>query len=157
MTGPAPQIALDLGHELVVDLFAGGGGTSLGLEWGLGRAPDIAVNHDAQAIAMHQANHPETDHFCESVFKVNPARVTRGLPVGLLWASPDCTHHSKAKGGKPVSKKLRGLAWVVVKWARCARPRRRWQDPAEARPGPHVRQQRPTAIPRSAGLGQFRA
>lgn len=123
MTGNVPQLSLDLGHELVVDLFAGGGGTSLGLEWALGRPVDVAVNHDAQAVAMHQANHPETEHFCESVFKVNPIKVTRGLPVGLLWASPDCTHHSKAKGGKPVSTKRRGLAWVVVKWARRTRPR----------------------------------
>lgn len=123
MTGNRPQIPLDLGHELVVDLFAGGGGTSLGLEWALGRPVDIAVNHDAQAVAMHRQNHPETEHFCESVFRVNPIKVTRGQPVGLLWASPDCTHHSKAKGGKPVSSKRRGLAWVVVKWARRTRPR----------------------------------
>lgn len=123
MTGNRPQLPLNLGHELVIDLFAGGGGTSLGLEQALGRPIDIAVNHDPQAVSMHRANHPDTEHFCESVFKVNPMRVTRGLPVGLLWASPDCTHHSKAKGGKPASKKIRGLAWVVVKWARRVRPR----------------------------------
>jgi len=117
------QAALDLGHELVVDLFAGGGGTSIGIRQALGRDVDIAVNHDAQAIAMHAANHPGTEHFCESVFRVNPVHVTRNQPVGLLHASPDCTHHSKAKGGKPVSKKIRGLAWVVVKWARRTRPR----------------------------------
>ena len=123
MAGSWNQLGLDLGHELIVDLFAGGGGTSVGISQALGRDVDIAVNHDAQAIAMHAANHPGTEHFCESVFKVNPQRVTRNQPVGLLHASPDCTHHSKAKGGKPVSKKIRGLAWVVVKWARRTRPR----------------------------------
>lgn len=117
------QAGLDLGHELVVDLFAGGGGASCGIEQGIGRPVDIAVNHDPMAVAMHEANHPETHHFCESVFKVNPVEVTRNQPVGLLWASPDCTHHSKAKGGKPVSAKRRGLAWVVIKWARRTRPR----------------------------------
>lgn len=117
------QVALDLGHELVVDLFAGGGGASCGIEQGIGRPVDIAVNHDPMAVAMHEANHTRTTHFCESVFKVNPVAVTGNQPVGLLWASPDCTHHSKAKGGKPVSAKRRGLAWVVVKWARRTRPR----------------------------------
>ncbi|SFM72311.1 DNA cytosine methyltransferase [Marinobacter pelagius] len=117
------QAGLDLGHELVVDLFAGGGGASCGIEQGIGRPVDIGVNHDPMAITMHQANHPQTRHFCESVFKVNPVEVTGNQPVGLLWASPDCTHHSKAKGGKPVSAKRRGLAWVVVKWARRTRPR----------------------------------
>lgn len=117
------QIGLDLGHELVVDLFAGGGGASCGIEQGIGRPVDIAVNHDPMAITMHEANHPETQHFCESVFSVNPVEVTSNQPVGLLWASPDCTHHSKAKGGKPVSAKRRGLAWVVIKWARRTRPR----------------------------------
>jgi len=122
MTG-TPQISLDLGHEIVVDLFAGGGGASEGITWALGRGPDVAVNHDPEAIALHRANHPETEHYCESVFKVDPVRATGNRPVGLLWASPDCTHHSKAKGGKPVSKKIRGLAWVVVKWTRRVRPR----------------------------------
>lgn len=123
MASNSSQIPLDLGHELVIDLFAGGGGASTGIEAAIGRPVDIAVNHDPQAIALHKVNHPHTDHFCASVFKVNPARVTRGQPVGLLWASPDCTHHSKAKGGKPVKKHIRGLAWVVVKWARRTRPR----------------------------------
>lgn len=117
------QLGLNLGHELVVDLFAGGGGASSGIEQGIGRPVDIAVNHDPMAVTMHEANHPKTEHFCESVFKVNPVDVTGNQPVGLLWASPDCTHHSKAKGGKPVSAKRRGLAWVVVKWARRTRPR----------------------------------
>ena len=118
-----PQMGLDLGHELVVDLFAGGGGASWGIENGIGRPVDIAVNHDPQAVTMHQANHPNTQHYCESVFDVKPLAVTGGQPVGLLWASPDCTHHSKAKGGKPVSANRRGLAWVVVDWARDCAPR----------------------------------
>jgi len=117
------QHRLNLGHELVIDLFAGGGGASTGIEAALGRAVDIAVNHDPEAVAMHTVNHPGTRHFCESVFKVDPHAVAGHQPVGLLWASPDCTHHSKAKGGKPVSSGRRGLAWVVVKWARRLRPR----------------------------------
>ncbi len=117
------QFSLDLGQEMVVDLFAGGGGASCGIEQGIGRPVDIAVNHDPMAVAMHEANHPCTTHFCESVFSVDPVSVTGNQPVGLLWASPDCTHHSKAKGGKPVSAKRRGLAWVVIKWARRTRPR----------------------------------
>ena len=117
------QAPLPLADELVVDLFAGGGGASTGIEAGIGRAVDIAVNHDPQAVAMHQQNHPHTKHFCESVFAVPCVAVTGNQPVGLLWASPDCTHHSKAKGGKPVSNKRRGLAWVVIRWARRCRPR----------------------------------
>lgn len=117
------QFPLALPDELIVDLFAGGGGASLGIEWGIGRPVDIAVNHDPEAVAMHQANHPHTTHYCESVFKVDPVSVTRNQPVGLLWASPDCKHFSKAKGKKPVSKKIRGLAWVVIRWAKRVRPR----------------------------------
>ena len=109
--------------ELVVDLFAGGGGASTGIEQAIGRAVDLAVNHDPEAISVHTANHPQTRHFCSDVFEVNPLVVTEGQPVGLLWASPDCKHFSKAKGGKPVSKKIRSLAWVVVKWAKLAKPR----------------------------------
>lgn len=109
-------------RELIIDNFAGGGGASTGIEMA-GFEVDIAVNHDAEAIAMHIANHPWTRHFCESVWKVDPRSVTRGLPVGLMWASPDCKHHSKAKGGKPVSRKIRALAWVCVRWARAVRPR----------------------------------
>lgn len=119
----SPQLGLPLRDELVIDLFAGGGGASTGIEAGIGRPVDIAVNHDPQAVAMHQANHPHTRHFCESVFSVPCNEVTGNQPVGLLWASPDCTHHSKAKGGKPVSNKRRGLAWVVIRWARRCRPR----------------------------------
>jgi DNA (cytosine-5)-methyltransferase 1 len=118
-----PQFVLPLARELVIDLFAGGGGASTGIEAAIGRHVDIAVNHDREAVALHQANHPQTKHYVEDVFDVDPLDVTEGLPVGLLWASPDCKHFSKAKGGKPVSKKIRGLAWVVVKWAKLIRPR----------------------------------
>jgi DNA (cytosine-5)-methyltransferase 1 len=107
-----PQFILGLADELVVDLFAGGGGASCGIEQAIGRHVDIAVNHDRLAVAQHFANHPQTQHYCEDVFDVSPQAVTEGRPVGLLWASPDCKHFSKAKGGKPVSKKIRGLAWV---------------------------------------------
>lgn len=109
--------------ELIVDSFAGGGGASAGIEMALGRSPDIAINHDAEAVAMHAANHPATKHFCQSVWRVDPEAVTGGRPVGLLWASPDCKHFSKAKGGKPVEKHIRDLAWVVVKYARQVKPR----------------------------------
>lgn len=119
----SPQYILPIASELVVDLFAGGGGASTGIEQAIGRHVDIAVNHDPAAVALHQANHPQTQHFVSDVFEVDPVTVTGGQPVGLLWASPDCKHFSKAKGGKPVSKKIRGLAWVVVKWARLVRPR----------------------------------
>ena len=119
----SPQYLLPIAHELVIDLFAGGGGASTGIEQALGRHVDIAVNHDPEAVSLHQANHPQTKHFVSDVFEVDPVTVTEGRPVGLLWASPDCKHFSKAKGGKPVSKKIRGLAWVVVKWAKLVRPR----------------------------------
>jgi DNA (cytosine-5)-methyltransferase 1 len=110
-------------REIIVDSFAGGGGASTGIEWALGRSPDIAINHDPEAIAMHTANHPATEHYCEDVWKVDPRQATRGRPVGLMWLSPDCKHFSKAKGGKPVSKKIRGLAWLAVHWAKTVRPR----------------------------------
>lgn len=109
--------------ELIVDNFAGGGGASLGIEWALGRSPDIAINHDREAIAMHQANHPRTRHYCEDVWKVDPREACGGRRVGFAWFSPDCKHFSKAKGGKPVDKKIRGLAWVVIRWAKAVRPR----------------------------------
>lgn len=112
-----PQFNLSLHRKLVVDLFAGGGGASTGMEQAIGRAVDIAVNHDPEAIALHTANHPQTTHYISDVFEIDPLVVTNGQPVGLLWASPDCKHFSKAKGGKPVSKKIRSLAGVVVKWA----------------------------------------
>ena len=107
---------------LIVDLFAGGGGASTGLEMAFGRSPDIAINHDPEAIAMHKANHPETVHLCANVLRVLPLEATRGRPVDWLHASPDCTHFSKAKGGKPRSQFIRDLAWVVVRWAEDTRP-----------------------------------
>jgi DNA (cytosine-5)-methyltransferase 1 len=109
--------------ELIVDSFAGGGGASLGIEMALGRSPDIAINHDPEAIAMHAANHPRTRHYCESVWEVDPAEATGGRRVALAWFSPDCKHFSKAKGGKPVDKGIRGLAWVAIRWAKAVRPR----------------------------------
>ena len=112
----------NLFRELVVDNFSGGGGASTGMELALGAPVDIAVNHNADAIAMHKVNHPYTKHYQEDVWQVNPKEVTGGRPVGLLWGSPDCTHFSKAKGGTPVEKKIRGLAWVLLKWAGTVRP-----------------------------------
>lgn len=116
-------LQLDLGSELIVDNFAGGGGASTGLERAFGRPVDIAINHDPEALAMHAANHPRTKHFCESVFDVDPVEITGNQPVGLVWLSPDCKHFSKAKGGKPVSKKIRGLAWIALRWAATVKPR----------------------------------
>ena len=110
-------------NEIVVDNFAGGGGASTGIEIAIGRSVDIAINHDPAAIAMHRANHPATEHYTEDVWKVDPVEACAGRPVALAWFSPDCKHHSKAKGGKPVSKKIRGLAWVAVKWAKSVHPR----------------------------------
>lgn len=109
--------------EMIVDSFAGGGGASLGIEWALGRSPDVAINHDPEALAVHAANHPHTRHLCESVYDVDPREVCAGRRVGLLWASPDCTHFSKARGGKPARKEIRSLAWVVTAWAKAVRPR----------------------------------
>lgn len=117
------QSPLPLPDELIVDNFAGGGGASVGIERGIGRPVDVAINHDPEAISMHRANHPATTHYTEDVWKIDPVRVTGHQPVGLAWFSPDCKHFSKAKGGRPVSKKIRGLAWVVVRWARRVRPR----------------------------------
>jgi DNA (cytosine-5)-methyltransferase 1 len=116
-------LSLDLGSELIIDNFAGGGGTSTGLEQAFGRPVDIAINHNAEALAMHAANHPHTKHLCESVWDVDPIKVTNNQPVGLVWLSPDCKHFSKAKGGKPVEKKIRGLAWVTLRWAAKCKPR----------------------------------
>lgn len=129
------QFILDLQHELIVDLFAGGGGASTGIEQALGRHVDVAINHDPEAINMHTANHPQTRHYIADVFDVEPLEATQGRPVGLLWASPSCTHFSRARGGVPVSKQLRSLGWVVVRWAAKVRPRvimcenvAEWQD-----------------------------
>lgn len=107
---------------LVIDNFAGGGGASTGIEAALGRAVDIAINHDPEAVAMHAANHPGTLHYCQSVWRADPREVAAGRPVALAWFSPDCKHFSKAKGGKPVEKGIRDLAWVVVLWAQRVRP-----------------------------------
>ncbi len=122
MTRP-PALRASFEGELVVDNFAGGGGASTGIEAALGRHVDIAINHDPVAIAMHRANHPKTKHYCESIFDVDPREACAGHPVGLLWASPDCKHHSRAKGTKPLDKNIRALAWVVVRWAEQVRPR----------------------------------
>ena len=107
---------------LVIDLFAGGGGASTGIERAIGRPVDIAINHNAAALALHARNHPQTKHYCADLFEVDPNEVTQGRPVDILWASPDCRHFSRAKGAKPVSPKVRSLAWVVVKWAKAAKP-----------------------------------
>lgn len=115
--------ALDLGHELIIDNFAGGGGTSTGLEAAFRRPVDIAINHDPEALAMHALNHPKTLHLCESVWEVDPIQITGNRPVALVWLSPDCKHFSKAKGGTPVDKNIRGLAWVGVRWAALTKPR----------------------------------
>lgn len=103
--------------ELVIDNFAGGGGASTGIELGLDRHVDIAINHDPAAIDIHKVNHPETKHYCESVWDVDPIEACQGRPVGLAWFSPDCKHFSKAKGNRPVDKNIRGLAWVAIRWA----------------------------------------
>jgi DNA (cytosine-5)-methyltransferase 1 len=108
---------------LVVDLFAGGGGASTGIELALGRPPDLAINHDPAAVQMHEANHPGTYHRCESIYDVDPRAATGGQPVALLWASPSCTHFSRARGGTPVSRQERGLGWMIRKWAGTVRPR----------------------------------
>lgn len=109
--------------EIIVDNFAGGGGASTGVELATGRIVDIAINHDPDAILMHQTNHPHTQHIQASVWDVDPVEVCRGRSVGLAWFSPDCKHFSKAKGGKPVDKSIRGLAWIVLRWAGTVRPR----------------------------------
>lgn len=117
-----PQSSMNFG-ELLIDNFAGGGGASTGIEMALGRSVDVAINHDRLALAMHGVNHPQTRHYCESVWDIDPREVTDGRPVGLAWFSPDCRHFSKAKGGAPVSPRVRGLAWVVMKWIGTVRPR----------------------------------
>lgn len=109
--------------ELIVDNFAGGGGASTGIEMATGISVDIAINHDTEAIKMHKANHPSTKHYCESVWDVDPIEACKGRPVALAWFSPDCKHFSKAKGGKPKDKNIRGLAWVALRWAGKVRPR----------------------------------
>lgn len=114
---------INLLDEIIVDNFAGGGGASTGMELATGRPVEFAINHDPDAILMHQTNHPHTRHFCESVWDIDPAEICAGRPVGLAWFSPDCKHFSKAKGGKPVDKRIRGLAWIALRWAGTVRPR----------------------------------
>jgi DNA (cytosine-5)-methyltransferase 1 len=116
-------LTLDLRDELIIDNFAGGGGTSTGLEAAFGRPVDIAINHDPKALAMHALNHPKTLHLLESVWTVDPRKVTKNQPVALVWLSPDCKHFSKAKGGTPVAKHIRGLAWVALRWEALTKPR----------------------------------
>lgn len=117
------QMQFAIPKEMIVDNFAGGGGVSYAIEQAFGRPVDIAINHDPEAIAMHMANHPNTQHYCESVWDIDPREATGGRQVGLAWFSPDCKHFSKAKGGKPVDKNIRGLAWVVIRWAKTVKPR----------------------------------
>ncbi|WP_413732310.1 DNA cytosine methyltransferase [Sodalis sp. RH20] len=109
--------------EIIVDNFAGGGGASTGIEMAIGRSVDIAINHDQNAIDMHSTNHPDTLHYCESVFDVDPVVACSGRPVALAWFSPDCRHFSKAKGSTPVKKEIRGLAWIALRWGLKSRPR----------------------------------
>ncbi len=109
--------------ELIVDNFAGGGGASTGIEMATGYSVDIAINHDPEAIRMHKVNHPNTKHYCENVWAVDPVKACEGHSVALAWFSPDCKHFSKAKGGKPKDKNIRGLAWVACRWAALVRPR----------------------------------
>jgi DNA (cytosine-5)-methyltransferase 1 len=118
-----PLIRARFENELVVDNFAGGGGASTGIEAAIGRPVDLAINHDPVALAMHRANHPETRHACENITEVDPREACGGRPVGLAWFSPDCKHFSRSKGGKPRDSNIRGLAWVVVRWAREVKPR----------------------------------
>lgn len=117
-----PQFPMQF-DELLVDSFAGGGGASTGIEAAMGRSVDIAINHNPVALEVHTVNHPHTRHYCESVWEVDPREATQGRPVALAWFSPDCRHFSKAKGGAPVSQRVRGLAWVALRWAHRVRPR----------------------------------
>ncbi len=117
------QYGLNFTNEIVIDLFAGGGGASTGLEIGLNRTVYSAINHNPKAISMHTANHPHARHFVQDVFAVDPLEATGGQPVGWMHASPDCTHHSQAAGGQPRSKEIRDLSWVAVKFAGKVRPR----------------------------------
>jgi len=109
---------------MIIDCFAGGGGASTGIELALGRSPDVAINHSEAALALHAANHPDTHHLDSNIWDVDPASVTHGRKVGLVWASPDCKHFSKAKGASVRDRNIRDLAWVVHRWARLPRDQR---------------------------------
>lgn len=113
---PVAMPSLWKGRPMIVDSFAGGGGASTGIEMALGRSPDIAINHNPAALALHAANHPETLHLSENVYKVDPLDHMRGRHIGLMHFSPDCKHFSKAKGGKPVERNIRDLAWIIPGW-----------------------------------------
>lgn len=142
---PLSNLCLAFPDELIIDNFAGGGGTSEGLERAFGRPVDVAINHDPEALAMHALNHPYTRHICESVWNVDPIEITSNRPVALVWLSPDCRHFSKAKGATPVAKEIRGLAWVTLRWVLQCRPRafmlenveefQTWGPLVEVRPG----------------------
>lgn len=142
-----PQAGFNF-DELVVDNFAGGGGASTGIEQAIGRPVDIAINHNPVALAMHETNHPHTKHYCESVWDVDPRKVTNGRTVGLAWFSPDCRHFSKAKGSKPVSPQVRGLAWVVMRWVGTVKPRIIMLENVEefVTWGPVIKQETPDGI-----------
>ena len=114
---------IDIFDEIIVDNFAGGGGASTGIELASGRPVAIAINHDPDAILLHKTNHPYTEHLQASVWDVDPVEVCKGRPVGLAWFSPDCKHFSKAKGSALVDRNIRGLAWIVLRWAAKVRPR----------------------------------
>ena len=107
---------------LIADNFAGGGGASLGIQNALGRPIDIAINHDPEALAMHRVNHPDTTHYGQNIWQVDPCDVAGGRRIDIAWFSPDCSHFSKAKGGRPVKRHIRDLAWIVVLWAKRVRP-----------------------------------
>ena len=118
----AIQLALPIQEELIVDLFAGGGGASYGIEMALGRRVDVAINHNPVAVSLHQRNHPDAIHLCEDLKSIHPRDVTRGRKVALLHGSPDCRDHSQSKGGQPRSKEIRGLSWQMLKWAGTVTP-----------------------------------
>lgn len=122
-SNPRMQHQLDWHEEILVDLFAGGGGVSTAMHSALGISPHVACNHDRDAISMHTANHPQTQHYLADVFELDPYAATQGRPVGLLHASPDCTHHSQAASGQPRDRKIRALSWVVLRWAGQVAPR----------------------------------
>jgi DNA (cytosine-5)-methyltransferase 1 len=143
-------------REIIVDNFAGGGGASTGIEIATGRSVDVAINHDPAAIAMHRANHPDSKHLAEDIWLVDPVKACEGRPVGLAWFSPDCKHFSKAKGGKPVSKKIRGLSWVILHWALAVRPRVIMMENVEEIQtwGPLVRRKDGKTIPDPKRIGE---